>query len=385
VTPPAANLSQKVNLLGLDRAGLTSFCAELGEKPFRAKQLMKWIHQRGIDDFERMTDLSKPLREKLAAVAEVRAPEVMSDSPSSDGTRKWLLRMDATQGIEAVFIPNDDRGTLCISTQVGCALDCSFCSTGKQGFNRDLTTAEIVGQVWLVAKALGQFDGACDPADRQVTNIVLMGMGEPLMNYDRVLPALRLFMDDFAYGLSKRKVTLSTSGVVPGIDRLTADVDVALALSLHAPTDALRDQLVPVNRKWPIKEVIAACRRYVDARPHRHVLIEYVMLDGVNDSDQQARELVRVCSKLPVKVNLIPFNPFPGSPYRRSSDERIAAFRSILQAKDIITTTRRTRGDDIDAACGQLAGQVADRGTKQARYAKLRAIPVKKVADEGAH
>ena len=363
----------KVNLLGLDREGLKRFLAGLDEKPFRVKQIMQWIYQRGVGDFEQMTDLSKPLREKLAALAEVRAPEVMSDAPSDDGTRKWLLRMDATQGIETVFIPSDERGTLCISTQVGCALDCAFCSTGKQGFNRDLTTAEIVGQVWHAAKVLGQFEpGNLASEDRRVTNIVLMGMGEPLMNYDRVLPALRLFMDDFAFGISKRKVTVSTSGVVPGIDRLTADVDVALALSLHAPNDALRDKLVPVNRKWPIAEVIAACRRYVDKRAHRHVLIEYVMLDGVNDSDQHARELIRICSQLPVKVNLIPFNPFPGTEFRRSSAERIAAFRALLQAKDIITTTRRTRGDDIDAACGQLAGQVADKGTKQAHYAKLR-------------
>ena len=365
---PADN--PKVNLLGLDREGLERFCAELGEKPFRARQLMQWIHQRGVADFEAMTDLSKAFRARLAGVAEVRAPEVMADSPSGDGTRKCLLRMDATQGIEAVFIPSDDRGTLCISTQVGCALDCSFCSTGKQGFNRDLTTAEIVGQVWHAARALGQFDGECDPADRRVTNIVLMGMGEPLMNYDRVLPALRLFMDDFAFGISKRKVTLSTSGVVPGIDRLTADVDVALALSLHATNDALRDRLVPINRKWPIAEVVAACRRYVEARPHRHILVEYVMLDGVNDSDQHARELVRICSQLPVKVNLIPFNPFPGSEFRRSSDERIAACRAILQAKDIITTTRRTRGEAIDAACGQLAGAVADR-TRRSRTLRI--------------
>jgi len=369
----------KVNLLGLDREGLQRFIAGLGEKPFRATQLMQWIYQRGVADFALMSDLSKGLRAKLEDRAEVRAPEVMSDAPSADGTRKWLLRMDASQGIESVFIPSDDRGTLCISTQVGCALDCAFCSTGKQGFNRDLTTAEIVGQVWLVAKALGQFGpDALATEHRKVTNVVLMGMGEPLMNYDRVLPALRLFMDDFAFGLSKRKVTLSTSGVVPGIDRLTADVDVALALSLHATNDELRDKLVPVNRKWPIKEVIAACRRYVDARPHRHVLIEYVMLAGVNDSDQHARELVRICSQLPVKVNLIPFNPFPGTEFSCSSDERIAAFRALLQAKDIITTTRRTRGEDIDAACGQLAGQVQDRGTKQARYAKLRAAGVER-------
>ena len=367
----------KINLLGLDREGLKLFLARLGEKPFRVKQIMQWIYQRGVSDFEQMTDLSKELREKLAQMAEVRAPEVMSDAPSEDGTRKWLLRMDATQGIETVFIPAEERGTLCISTQVGCALDSAFCSTGKQGFNRDLTTAEIVGQVWLAARVLGQFEPAAlasgvTSQSRRITNIVLMGMGEPLMNYDRVLPALRLFMDDFAFGISKRKVTLSTSGVVPGIDRLTNDIDVALALSLHATNDALRDQLVPVNKKWPIAEVIAACRRYVDKRPHRHVLIEYVMLDGVNDSDQHARELIRICSQLPVKVNLIPFNPFPGTEFKRSSPERIAAFRALLQAKDIITTTRRTRGDDIDAACGQLAGQVSDKGTKQAHYAKLR-------------
>jgi 23S rRNA (adenine2503-C2)-methyltransferase len=358
----------KTNLLGLERQALERFFVSLGEKPFRARQVMKWIYHRGVADFAAMTDVSRELRDKLAASAEVRVPEIGAHQPSSDGTRKWLLRMDLTNGIETVFIPEEGRGTLCISSQVGCALDCAFCSTGKQGFNRNLATAEIVGQVWLAARELGHFEGE----RRAITNVVLMGMGEPLANYEAVLPALRLLLDDYGFGLSKRRVTLSTSGLVPEIDRLADDVDVALAVSLHAPNDALRDRLVPVNRKWPIAELLAAMKRYVAKQPHRHVLIEYVMLDGVNDTPAHARELTRICSQLPCKVNLIPFNPFPGTGFRRSPDAAIAAFREHLQGKGIITTTRRTRGDDVDAACGQLAGEVADRTRRSARYAALR-------------
>jgi 23S rRNA (adenine2503-C2)-methyltransferase len=361
----------KVNLLGLDREALERWFVELGEPKFRARQVMKWIYQQGVADFELMTDVSKALRVKLGELAEVRAPDIASHHPSADGTQKWLLRMDATNGIEAVYIPVDERGTLCISSQVGCALDCAFCSTGKQGFNRNLTTAEIVGQVWLAARELGQFGAE----RRAITNVVLMGMGEPLANYDAVLPALRIFLDDFGFGLSKRRVTLSTSGLVPEMDRLAHEVDVALAVSLHAPNDALRDRLVPVNRKWPIAELLAAMQRYVAAQPHRHVLLEYVMLDGVNDQLQHARELTRICSQLPCKVNLIPFNPFPGTEFVRSPDAAIEAFRAHLQGKGIITTIRRTRGDDVDAACGQLAGQVADRTRRSARYAALRVEP----------
>lgn len=359
----------RINLLGLDRAAMERWFVELGEPKFRARQVMQWIYHAGVADFALMTDVSKSLRAKLAELAEVRAPEIGSHQPSADGTRKWLLRMDATNGIETVFIPVDERGTLCISSQVGCALDCAFCSTGKQGFNRNLTTAEIVGQVWLAAHELSQFS----TGRRAITNIVLMGMGEPLANYAAVLPALRIFLDDFGFGLSKRRVTVSTSGLVPEIDRLATDVDVALAISLHAPNDALRDRLVPVNRKWPIAALLGAMQRYVAAQPHRHVLIEYVMLDGVNDQPAHARELTRICSQLPCKVNLIPFNPFPGTEFRRSPDAAIAAFRSHLQGKGIITTTRRTRGDDVDAACGQLAGQVADRTRRSARHAAARA------------
>ncbi|HWP94506.1 MAG TPA: 23S rRNA (adenine(2503)-C(2))-methyltransferase RlmN [Gammaproteobacteria bacterium] len=364
----ATSAPEKVNLLGLDRAGLEGFFVALGEKPFRARQVMKWIYHMGVDDFARMTDIAKPLRAKLAEIAEVRVPEIMSAHPSADGTRKWLLRMDESQGIETVFIPDDDRGTLCISSQVGCALECSFCSTGRQGFNRNLTTAEIVGQVWLANRELGY-----SPEEpRIITNVVLMGMGEPLANYANVVTALRVLMDDYGFGLSKRRVTLSTSGLVPAMDRLSEEVDVALAVSLHAPNDALRDELVPINRKYPIAELMAACKRYVERQPHRHVLFEYVMLDGVNDSEMHARELVRLCSQLPCKVNLIPFNPFPGTQYRRSPDGTIARFRDVLMKKGIMTTIRRTRGDDIDAACGQLAGRVSDRTRRQAR----RIIPI---------
>lgn len=352
----------KTNLLGLDRAGLEAFFVQLGEKPFRARQVLKWIYQAGVDDFAQMTDIAKPLRAKLELLADIRAPEVMADHTASDGTRKWLFRMDSAQGIETVFIPDGERGTLCISSQVGCALDCDFCSTAKQGFNRNLSTAEIVGQVWLANRLLGFHKG-----ERIITNVVLMGMGEPLANYQNVVRALKLLMDDYSYALSKRRVTLSTSGIVPAMYKLTDEVDVALAVSLHAPNDALRDKLVPINKKYPIRELLDACRHYVNDKPHRHIYFEYVMLEGVNDSEAQARELARLIGGIPCKVNLIPFNPFPGTNYRRSPLAAINRFRDVLLAKRIITITRRTRGDDIDAACGQLAGKVMDRSRRQAR------------------
>lgn len=358
----------KTNLLGMERSRLEEFFVSLGEKPFRARQVMQWIYQRGVDDFDAMTDIAKNLRAKLKAVAEIRAPEVMHDSVASDGTRKWLFRMDMSNGIETVFIPEGERGTLCISSQVGCALDCDFCSTAKQGFNRNLSRAEIVGQVWAANQALGfSADG-----DRIITNIVLMGMGEPLANYGNVTESCRLFMDDYAYALSKRRVTVSTSGIVPAMDRLSEDCDVALAVSLHAPNDELRDVLVPLNKKYPIKRLLDACRRYVEARPHRHIYFEYVMLDGVNDSDAHARQLAGIVGDIPCKVNLIPFNPFPGTEYRRSPQARIDRFRDILMQKRIITITRKTRGDDIDAACGQLAGRVQDRSRRRERHAARR-------------
>ncbi len=356
----------KTNLLGLDRQGLAQFVADLGEKPFRARQLMTWLYKRRVDDFEQMTDLSKNFRERLKAIAEIRLPEIMSEHASSDGTRKWLLRagpaagdVGGEQAVEMVFIPEPGRGTLCISSQVGCALDCSFCSTGAQGFNRNLSTAEIVGQVWLANRELGVApDGA-----RAVTNVVLMGMGEPLANYRAVLPALSIFMDDLAFDLSRRRVTLSTSGLVPQLYKLAEDTNVALAVSLHAPNDALRDQLVPINRRHPIKELLEACWHYLDAQNGRSITFEYVMLDGVNDQPEHAIELAGLLRGRDAKVNLIPFNPFPGNQYRRSSREAISRFCDLLHERAIITTVRRTRGDDIDAACGQLAGQVADRTT----------------------
>ncbi len=351
-------MSDKINLLDLNRADMEAFFLSLGEKAFRATQVIKWLHQYGVTDIAEMTNISKALRAKLAERAEIRAPEVVVDQASSDGTHKWLLRLDSGNSVETVFIPERGRGTLCVSSQVGCALECSFCSTARQGFNRNLSVAEIIGQVWVANKALGR-----DPkGERIISNVVFMGMGEPLLNFDNVVKAMDLMMDDFAYGLSKRRVTLSTSGVVPALDRLKAVSDVALALSLHAPNDALRDQLVPLNKKYPIAELLAACRRYIGSQDSRRkVTVEYVMLDGVNDSDAHARELVKLLRDLPSKVNLIPFNPFPETRYRRSSPARIARFRDILQGAGVTTITRKTRGDDIDAACGQLVGKVMDR------------------------
>jgi len=363
------------NLLGLPRPALEAFVGQLGSKPFRARQLMNWIYKRGTDSFAHMTDLAKELRTRLAASAVVRAPEVLSLQHSADGTRKWLLQADARQAFEMVFIPEPDRGTLCISSQVGCALDCSFCSTAQQGFNRNLTTAEIVGQVWLAARTLERevaHQGiagdvpqaqAAPRAERRISNVVLMGMGEPLANFRQVVPALDILLDDFGFDLSRRRVTLSTSGLVPQIYRLAATSNVALAVSLHAPDDTLRNELVPINRKHPIAELLEACWHYLDEQNGRSVTFEYVMLDGVNDSAVQARALARLLRGHPAKVNLIPFNPFPGTRYRRSPAAVIERFRDELLQRGVLATIRRTRGEDIDAACGQLAGRVIDRTT----------------------
>jgi 23S rRNA (adenine2503-C2)-methyltransferase len=348
----------RVNLLGLPRAELESFVAQhLGAKPFRARQLMQWIYRRGAAEFAAMTDLARDFREQLAAVARISVPEIVTEQVSSDGTRKWMLRMDAVQGIETVYIPEPDRGTLCISSQVGCAMDCSFCATARQGFNRNLTVAEIVGQVWLAQRELNDTRGE----GRKITNIVFMGMGEPLANYRNVVPAMRIFLDDLGYDLSRRRVTLSTSGLVPQIYKLAEECNVALAVSLHAPNDALRNELVPINRKHPIEELLAACWHYLDRQNGRSVTFEYVMLDGVNDQRHHAEQLGRLLRGRPAKLNLIPFNSFPGCDYVRSPAAAIVRFRDLLNDLGVIATIRRTRGEDIDAACGQLAGRVTDR------------------------
>lgn len=347
----------RVNLLGLSRQGLEDFCVGLGEKPFRARQLMSWIYRFGVSDFEAMTDISKAFRTRLAEIAEIRPPAIRSRHDAADGTRKWMLSMDGGQAIETVFIPEPARGTLCISSQVGCAMDCAFCATGKQGFNRNLSAADIVGQVWLANKELGwQPD-----ENRPVTNVVFMGMGEPLANYRAVLPAIQVLVDDYGFNLSRRRVTVSTSGLVPQMERLGQECNVALAVSLHAADDALRDELVPINRRHPIAELLDACWRYAERRAGRHITFEYVMLDGVNDRPEDMRKLARLLGHRPAKVNLIPFNPFPGTEFRRSPDEVVERCRDFLLRKGIRATIRRTRGDDIDAACGQLAGQVNDR------------------------
>ncbi|HXA99442.1 MAG TPA: 23S rRNA (adenine(2503)-C(2))-methyltransferase RlmN [Steroidobacteraceae bacterium] len=355
---------ERVNLLGLPRAQLEAFVAQrLDAKPFRARQLMKWIYRRGAADFSAMSDLAKDFRAQLREVAEITVPQIVTEQVSSDGTRKWMLRMDQVQGIETVYIPEPDRGTLCISSQVGCAMDCTFCATAQQGFNRNLSVAEIVGQVWLAQRELtGSRAGeSADVRSRAITNIVFMGMGEPLANYRNVVPAMHIFMDDLGYDLSRRRVTLSTSGLVPQIYKLAEECNVALAVSLHAPNDELRNELVPINRKHPIDELLAACWHYIDQQNGRSVTFEYVMLDGVNDKPEHARQLVRLLKGHPAKVNLIPFNVFPGTRYRRSPAAAIARFREILNDHGVIATTRKTRGDDIDAACGQLAGKVTDR------------------------
>jgi len=362
--------SSTVNLLDLDAQGLVAYCESLGEKPFRAKQLQRWIHQYNAADFDGMTDLAKSLREKLKGRAIIGMPGIISDNVSSDGTRKWLVDVGNGNAVETVFIPEDNRGTLCVSSQAGCAVNCRFCSTGKQGFSRNLTTAEIIGQLRMAEFALraslrgeagGRATGGDGKGERVITNVVMMGMGEPLLNYDAVVPAMRLMLDDNAYGLSRRRVTLSTSGVVPMMDRLGADLPVALAVSLHAPNDALRDELVPLNRKYPLRELMAACQRYLEVAPRDFITFEYCMLDGVNDTEKHARELLAVTRDVPCKFNLIPFNPFPESGLLRSKSDQIKRFAQILMDAGVVTTVRKTRGDDIDAACGQLAGEVKDR------------------------
>jgi 23S rRNA (adenine2503-C2)-methyltransferase len=372
-----------VNLLGFDLEGLTAYCAGLGEKRFRAVQLFRWIHQAGQSDFGQMSNLAKSLRLKLAEGAEVQAPRLISEHASADGTLKWLFDVGAGNAVETVFIPEADRGTLCVSSQAGCAVGCRFCSTGHQGFSRNLTTAEIVGQLWFAEHRLRPRLGLAD-GSRAIDNVVMMGMGEPLQNYDALLPALRTMLDDHGYGLSRRRVTVSTSGVVPMIDRLRADCPVALAVSLHAGEDALRDPLVPLNRKYPIAELLDACVRYLDAAPRDFITLEYCMLDGVNDSPQQARALVELVRRhqLPCKFNLIPFNPFPASGLLRSPVERVQAFARVLQDAGFVATVRKTRGDDIDAACGQLAGEVQDRTKARERLQRQR--PVIPIAAAGA-
>ncbi len=356
-----------VNLLDYDAKALTSFCKEIGEKPFRARQLLRWIHRSGEADFDAMSDLAKGLREKLSATAVVEPPQLIRDHTAADGTRKWLLSVGAGNGIETVFIPETNRGTLCISSQVGCPLACSFCSTGRQGFNRNLTVAEIIGQLWWANKTLEETFPDRSERERVITNVVMMGMGEPLANFENVVTALDLMLDDNAYGLSRRRVTVSTSGLVPAMDRLRERCPVALAVSLHAPNDALRDVLVPVNKKYPIKELLAACERYLESAPRDFITFEYVMLDGVNDSVAHARELVQLVRHTPCKFNLIPFNPFPDSGYKRSCAAAVANFRDVLMNAGLITTIRKTRGDDIAAACGQLAGKVLDKTRRAIR------------------
>ncbi|PXF32251.1 50S rRNA methyltransferase [Pokkaliibacter plantistimulans] len=359
----------KVNILGYSLPKLIAFFESLGEKKFRAIQVLKWIHQRGAKSFEDMTDISKNLRHKLEQVAEIRDPEVIYQHFSKDGTRKWVVRVGESNSVETVLIPDGDRATLCVSSQVGCSLDCSFCSTGKQGFNRNLSAAEIIGQLRVAIGSFGPFDPA---GDRRVTNVVMMGMGEPLMNFDPVVDAMSLMMEDNAYGLSKRRVTLSTAGVVPMLDKLGDVTDVSLAVSLHAPTNELRDKIVPINKKYPIEELVAACKRYLDkCDDKRGITFEYTMLRGVNDQPEHAKALVKVLRQVPCKLNLIPFNPFPNSGYERSTDEAIKAFQNYVSHAGIVTTVRTTRGDDIDAACGQLVGKVDDRTRRSERYIKL--------------
>jgi 23S rRNA (adenine2503-C2)-methyltransferase len=365
-----------VNLLDFDLDGLTAWCDRLGEKRFRAVQLFRWIHQKGAADFDTMSDLAKSLRAKLAGTAEVRALPLISEHVSADGTIKWLFDVGAGDAVETVYIPEEDRGTLCVSSQAGCAVGCRFCSTGHQGFSRNLSTGEILAQLWFAEHSLHRRQGLA-PTERVIDNVVMMGMGEPLQNYAALVPALRVMLDDHAYGLSRRRVTVSTSGVVPMIERLRGDCPVALAVSLHAPDDALRDELVPLNRKYPIHELLAACRDYMGAAPRDFIMFEYCMLDGVNDSPAHAQALVQLMrrERVPCKFNLIPFNPFPASGLKRSPAERVRTFAKLLQEAGIVTTIRKTRGDDIDAACGQLAGEVQDRTHVQQRMAR-RVVPI---------
>jgi 23S rRNA (adenine2503-C2)-methyltransferase len=370
----ALSHSKKINLLGCNLAALETLFIELGEKPFRAQQVLKWVHQLGLSDFQAMTNLSKSLRDKLSAIAEIRLPEVAYHHKAQDGTQKWLLRLEDGNCIETVFIPERSRGTLCISSQVGCILNCDFCSTGKQGFSRNLTTAEIISQLWFVVRQLAQtkteLESSEETQEPRVTNVVMMGMGEPLLNFDNLVPALNLMLDDHAYGLSKRRVTVSTAGVVPMLYQLREATDVALAVSLHAPNDELRNKIVPLNKKYPLAELMKACKAYFKDDKRRSVTMEYVMLDGVNDSPEQARQLIRLLDGVKAKVNLIPFNPFPYTTYKRSTNEAIARFQTLLLNSGLNTTIRKTRGDDIDAACGQLVGKVSDRTRRQERYLK---------------
>ncbi len=373
---------ERTNLLALGAEQLGAFVAGLGEKPFRARQLLRWIHRFGAADFDSMTDLARSFRARLAEVAEIRAPDVLSDHVSADGTRKWLLDVGHGDAVEMVFIPEDHRGTLCISSQAGCAVNCRFCSTGKQGFSRNLSAGEILGQLWFAERELKRAAGRAPDGERMVSNVVFMGMGEPLLNYEPVVSSARLMLDDNAYGLSRRRVTISTSGVIPMMDRLGEDCPVALAVSLHAPDDALRDVLVPLNRKYPLDELMAACRRYLPHAPRDFVTFEYVMLQDLNDSPEQARALAARVADVPCKINLIPFNPFPESELGRSTAARIKAFAEVLVAAGIVTTVRKTRGDDIDAACGQLAGDVRDR-TKLASRGTM--VPLEQVKAAARH
>ncbi len=366
------NTVTKTNLLGLTQPKMEAFFEEIGEKRFRAGQVMKWIHHFGVADFDEMTNLGKALREKLKARAEIRGPEIVSEDISRDGTRKWVVRVASGSCVETVYIPQNGRGTLCVSSQAGCALDCSFCSTGKQGFNSDLTVAEIIGQVWVANKSFGTVPAK---VDRAITNVVMMGMGEPLLNFDNVVDAMTLMMDDLGYGISKRKVTLSTSGVVPMIDKLASVTDVALALSLHAPNDQLRDQLVPINRKYPLEMLLASCNRYISGLGEkRYLTIEYTLLKDVNDQPEHAEQLIGLLRETPCKINLIPFNPFPHSGYERPSNNAIRRFQDMLHRAGYNVTVRTTRGEDIDAACGQLVGQVADRTRRSERYIAVRQL-----------
>ena len=367
LTDIAANQDSLENLMGHDRQALETFFASIGEKSFRATQVLKWVHQQGVYDFSEMTNLSKSLRSKLSSEAAFVVPEIINDQVSDDGTRKWLLRLEDGNSIETVFIPEAGRGTLCVSSQVGCALNCSFCATARQGFNRNLTSAEIIGQLRLANQLLLSADN-----ERPVTNVVMMGMGEPLLNYDNVVRAMQLMQEDFAYGLSKRRVTLSTSGLLPEMQRLSKDCAVSLAVSLHAPDDELRNELVPINRKYPIRELMKACREYTRGLPHQKITFEYVMLEGVNDSDNDARKLAKMVGNVPCKINLIPFNPFENSGYSSSPLSRINRFRDILMQKGIMTVTRKTRGEEIDAACGQLAGKFTDRTRRTERLQQIQ-------------
>jgi len=368
------NATSKTNLLGLTQQKLEAFFEQLGEKRFRAGQIMKWIHHYGVDNFDEMTNVSKVLREKLKVCAEIRGPEVVSEDISRDGTRKWVVRVASGSCVETVYIPQNGRGTLCVSSQAGCALDCSFCSTGKQGFNSDLSVAEIIGQVWIANKSFGSVPGTMD---RAVTNVVMMGMGEPLLNFDNVVDSMLLMMDDLGYGISKRKVTLSTSGVVPMIEKLGEVTDVALALSLHAPNNALRSQLVPLNKKYPLEVLLPACKKYIAGLGEKRSLtIEYTMLKDVNDLPEHAAEMIELLRDIPCKINLIPFNPFPHSGYERPSNNAIRRFQDMLHQAGYNVTVRTPRGEDIDAACGQLVGQVMDRTRRSERYIAVRQLAV---------